>query len=128
MTKLVDLPVATDATGAVVYGVQGGSDKQFSAALLSGAGPAGPAGADGADGASAYDIWIAEGNSGTEADFLASLVGEQGPAGPAGADGADGEDGILAANTAGITDIWSGTQSAYDALTPDANTLYLITG
>ena len=36
-------------------------------------GPAGSDGVDGADGASAYDIWIAQGNSGTEADFLASL-------------------------------------------------------
>ncbi len=50
----------------------------------------------GVDGASAYDIWLAEGNTGTEADFLLALVGPQGPegpqgpSGPAGADGADG--------------------------------------
>lgn len=30
-------------------------------------------GRDGTDGASAYEIWIAQGNTGTEADFLASL-------------------------------------------------------
>lgn len=38
------------------------------------AGTNGQDGADGQDGASAYDIWIAEGNTGTEADFLASLA------------------------------------------------------
>nr|BEK78359.1 hypothetical protein EATA8330_12530 [Enterobacter asburiae] len=32
----------------------------------------------GADGASAYEIWLAAGNTGTEADFLASLVGADG--------------------------------------------------
>jgi len=83
-------------------------------------GPEGPAGADGADGAdgangadgadgedglSAYEIWLAAGNSGTEDDFLDSLIGAngadgadgengsdgaEGPAGPAGADGAPG--------------------------------------
>lgn len=56
----------------------------------------GPQGETGATGASAYEIWIAEGHSGSEADFLASLVGPQGatgPQGPAGADGAKGETG-----------------------------------
>jgi hypothetical protein len=45
---------------------------------------------EGPRGLSAYEIWIAEGNTGTEQDFLDSLVGadgEQGEAGPAGADG-----------------------------------------
>ena len=32
-------------------------------------------------GMSAYEIWLANGNTGTEADFLASLVGEPGPPG-----------------------------------------------
>jgi len=68
-------------------------------------GGGGTPGADGTDGASAYEIWLAAGNTGTEAEFLASLVGPegpqgvegpegpQGPAGPAGADGVDGADG-----------------------------------
>ena len=43
-----------------------------------------PDGAPGNDGASAYEIWIAAGNSGTEQDFLDSLVG------------GDGEDGMSA--------------------------------
>jgi hypothetical protein len=38
-------------------------------------------GTDGADGDSAYDAWLAAGNSGTQAQFLASLVGAQGPTG-----------------------------------------------
>src|SRR5690606_34698675 len=57
---------------------------------------------DGLQGASAYDIWLAEGNTGTEADFLRSLKGEkgeqgaqglQGPQGPKGDRGAKGDTG-----------------------------------
>ena len=44
-------------------------------------GVAGNDGADGSNGSSAYEIWIAAGNTGTEAEFLASLVGAQGPQG-----------------------------------------------
>lgn len=36
---------------------------------------------EGPRGLSAYQIWLAEGNTGTEQDFLDSLVGETGPAG-----------------------------------------------
>ena len=36
-------------------------------------GPQGPTGADGQDGLSAYEIWLAQGNTGTEQDFLDSL-------------------------------------------------------
>lgn len=39
---------------------------------------------NGEDGASAYEIWLAEGNTGTEADFLASLQGDSGYSGAAG--------------------------------------------
>jgi hypothetical protein len=58
----------------------------------------------GSDGASAFDVWIAQGNSGTEDDFLASLIGSdgpqgpEGPAGPAGADGATGPQGPTGAD------------------------------
>ena len=38
-------------------------------------------GTPGADGKSAYEIWLAEGNTGTEADFLASFKGEKGDKG-----------------------------------------------
>ncbi|MFP1634076.1 hypothetical protein ACLB6G_20290 [Zhengella sp. ZM62] len=37
-TKLTDLTAATDTTGAVVYGVQAGTDKQFAASLFGGGG------------------------------------------------------------------------------------------
>ena len=47
----------------------------------------GAAGTPGATGASAYQIWLANGNTGSEADFLASLVGATGPQGVAGKDG-----------------------------------------
>ncbi|MEO1208300.1 MAG: hypothetical protein AAFX78_02040 [Cyanobacteria bacterium J06638_20] len=48
----------------------------------------------GSYGASAYQIWLAQGNSGSQADFLNSLIGVQGPAGVDGADGTQGPQGI----------------------------------
>jgi hypothetical protein len=60
---------------------------------------------DGKDGASAYEIWLANGHTGTEQDFLDSLVGPQGevgskgeqgiagPVGPQGPQGIQGEQG-----------------------------------
>ncbi|CAI8217336.1 MAG: Uncharacterised protein [Flavobacteriaceae bacterium] len=91
-TKLKGIPAAalepagtanyvltTDASGNAVW-------------APSGTGPAGPKGDKGADGSSAYQMWIAAGNTGTEAEFLASLVGATGPAG---ADGKDGKDGTV---------------------------------
>ncbi len=54
-------------------------------------GTQGPAGPTGADGDSAYDTWLANGNTGTEQEFLNSLVGLDGATGPAGATGADGD-------------------------------------
>ena len=56
-------------------------------------------GADGADGLSAYDLWLAAGNTGSDEDFLAGLVGQDGADGEDGAngmDGADGADGLSA--------------------------------
>jgi hypothetical protein len=44
----------------------------------------GAAGATGAAGSSAYQIWLAAGNTGTEAAFLAGLKGQPGEAGAAG--------------------------------------------
>lgn len=54
----------------------------------------GPKG-QGADGASAYDTWLAAGNSGTEAEFLATMKGADG------ADGASAYETWLAAGNAG---------------------------
>lgn len=47
-------------------------------------GDTGEQGATGETGASAYDIWIAAGNTGTESDFLSSLKGEKGDIGETG--------------------------------------------
>lgn len=54
---------------------------------------------EGPRGLSAYEIWIAEGNTGTEQDFLDSLVGATGPAGAAGATGATGAAGVCDCET-----------------------------
>ena len=56
-------------------------------------------GIDGADGLSAYDIWIAAGNTGTKEDFLASLVGKfdgDKYVGTNGLNGAKGQAGVSA--------------------------------
>ncbi|MFZ9055506.1 MAG: hypothetical protein ACO2ZL_06840, partial [Flavobacteriales bacterium] len=57
-------------------------------------------GTDSIQGDGVYDVWLAEGNTGTEADFLASLtgatgaVGPMGPQGPQGIQGEQGPQGI----------------------------------
>jgi hypothetical protein len=71
-------------TTAVLSGMQGPQGE---------IGPEGPAGIDGQDGLSAYDAWLAQGNTGTQADFLNGITGPQGPAGTNGIDGATGQDG-----------------------------------
>jgi hypothetical protein len=59
----------------------------------------GTQGPKGDDGLSAYETWIALGNTGTQADFIASLsgpagtAGPQGPQGPQGVAGTNGVDG-----------------------------------
>ena len=61
-------------------------------------GPQGPQGETGEKGASAYEIWIAAGNSGDTDVFLASLKGkdgQDGPQGPQGPKGALDEQQIL---------------------------------
>lgn len=57
-------------------------------------GPAGIDGDDGANGASAYQIWLAQGNTGTELDYLASIKGETGQTGPQGEQGIQGVQGL----------------------------------
>jgi uncharacterized protein (TIGR02145 family) len=58
-------------------------------------GQQGPAGQIGANGQSAYDIWLAQGNTGTQQDFLNSLQGAIGPQGPQGLTGATGPQGPI---------------------------------
>lgn len=69
-------------------------------------GPEGVAGSDGAngiDGQSAYELWIADGNTGTESDFLNSLVGTSGLDG---ADGTNGTNGVNGVNGQSAYEIW----------------------
>ncbi|MDE6501854.1 MAG: collagen-like protein [Ruminococcus sp.] len=54
-------------------------------------GAKGSKGDTGADGKSAYDVWLAQGNSGTETDFLNSLKGEKGDKGDNGSASVDTE-------------------------------------
>lgn len=56
-------------------------------------GPSGSQGLTGATGDSAYQTWIALGNSGTQADFIASLKGAKGDTGATGSQGAKGDPG-----------------------------------
>ena len=58
------------------YTIEGGKDGAKGEKGDTGA--TGAQGIQGPDGKSAYEIWIAAGNTGTEADFLASLVGPKG--------------------------------------------------
>ena len=84
-------------------------------------GPQGPigftglTGPAGASGNSAYDVWLAAGNTGTQADFFASLQGASGPqgpigftglTGPAGAPGVNGIDGAAGPEGESAYDIW----------------------
>ena len=79
------------------------------------AGNDGADGADGSNGSSAYEIWIAAGNTGTEAEFLASLVGAQGETGVQGPQGIQGETGATGpAGPQGETGVVSVTNSGGD--------------
>ena len=53
----------------------------------------GAPGKDGADGDSAYNAWLAAGNTGSTTDFLNSLVGQDGTDGSDGIEGAQGANG-----------------------------------
>src|SRR5690625_2489145 len=54
----------------------------------------------GPEGASAYEVWLAEGNTGSEQDFLDSIKGATGPAGPQGPQGPQGATGPAGADGA----------------------------
>lgn len=55
------------------------------------------------NGDSAYDLWLAEGNSGSESDYLTSLVGATGVPG---ADGAPGAAGSAGQDGSSAHDLW----------------------
>jgi hypothetical protein len=73
--------------------------------LIGATGPQGPAGQNGTNGQSAYDLWLAQGNSGTQQDFLNSLQGAPGAQGPIGLTGATGPAGPQ--GTPGSLNAWS---------------------
>ena len=81
-------------------GPTGATGPQGPQGLQGVAGNDGADGTNGTNGSSAYEIWIAAGNTGTEAEFLASLIGAQGETG---AQGPQGETGPLVSGTNGQT-------------------------
>jgi uncharacterized protein (TIGR02145 family) len=81
--------VTDNGNGTLTFTYLDGSS--YTTGVLSGlTGPQGPAGANGL---SAYDLWLAQGNTGTEQDFLNSITG---PQGSPGANGINGQNGLSA--------------------------------
>jgi hypothetical protein len=84
--------VSDNGNGSLTFTYVDGSS--YTTPILTGlAGAPGPTGPAGPSGASAYETWLALGNTGTEADFIASLTGPQGVQGPQGLQGAQGPAG-----------------------------------
>ena len=74
-------------------GEQGERGAQGERGLDGAPGQNGAPGANGAPGLSAYQLWLAEGNSGTVGDFMRSLRGADGAPGPQGPKGDQGPSG-----------------------------------
>jgi len=90
-----------DTGPAGAEGVPGPQGIQGEVGSQGAAGDTGATGATGAAGDSAYQVWLALGNSGTEADFIASLVGATGPAGAQGIQGETGPQGPAGTSSLG---------------------------
>jgi uncharacterized protein (TIGR02145 family) len=74
----------------------------YTTGILSGLmGQQGPTGLNGSNGQSAYEIWLAEGNTGTQQDFFSSLLGSQGPTGLNGTNGQSAYDLWIAQGNTG---------------------------
>ena len=82
------------------------------------------AGKDGLDGLSAYDLWVASGNTGTKDDFLKSLIGARGPRGYTGSNGVTNSSGLPAVPVTGP----SGQPGANGEAGQSAYQLWLNTG
>ena len=106
-SQLMSVPYAlyakTSGNGAGPQGIQGIAGNDGVDGVDGAVGATGPQGvqgipgndgANGANGLSAYEEWIALGNTGTETDFINSLTGPQGATGANGAVGATGVQGI----------------------------------
>jgi hypothetical protein len=90
--------VADNGNGTLTFTYANGST--YTTPTLAGIqGPVGPSGASGPSGPqgvagqSAYDLWLAQGNTGTAQDFLNTLVGPSGPQGIQGIQGISGTNG-----------------------------------
>jgi len=77
-------------------------------------GVAGQDGATGAAGASAYEVWLAAGNTGSEAEFLASLQGVNGQSGTNGTNGSSAYDIAVANGFVGTEVEWLASLQGQD--------------
>ena len=95
----------TDANSTQSFTIQNGTN-----------GTNGQDGNNGQDGASAYDLWIAAGNTGSVTDFLNSLKGADGTNGTNGTNGQDGASAydlwIAAGNTGTVADFLNSLKGA----------------
>jgi len=85
--------VTDNGNGTLTFNYLDGST--YTTGPLTGLGSVGPQGPTGANGQSAYDLWLAQGNSGTQQDFLSSLQGPTGTQGPQGLTGSAGPQGPI---------------------------------
>jgi hypothetical protein len=85
--------VTDNGNGTMTFNYLNGSS--YTTPVLTGligpAGPAGQNGTNGTNGQSAYELWLAQGNTGTQQQFLSSLQGTNGNQGPAGLNGINGQ-------------------------------------
>jgi hypothetical protein len=96
--------VTDNGDGTLTFTYYDGSS--FTTPVLTGLmGAQGPQGPAGANGQSAYDIWLAQGNTGTQQDFFNSLQGAPGIAGVNGLDGSSAYDlWVTQGNTGTVAD------------------------
>ena len=88
--------VTDNGDGTLTFTYLDGSS--YTTGPLTGLGSVGPQGPAGANGQSSYDLWLAQGNTGTQQDFLNSLQGAIGLTGPQGNQGVAGTPGAAGAN------------------------------
>jgi hypothetical protein len=93
-------------TTPVLTGLQGQQGIQGPAGQNGTNGVNGTNGANGQNGLSAYEIWLAEGNTGTESDFLNAIKGDQGLTGAQGIQGEPGQAGTNGSNGLSAYEIW----------------------
>ncbi len=85
-------------TTPILTGLQGPQGIQGATGVQGPAGQNGTNGTNGQNGLSAYEIWLAQGNTGSEQDFLTAITGAQGIQGIQGVAGANGTNGTNGTN------------------------------